>query len=93
MIDVIFLQTKSFFFFFIVCEKWNFFLCVCNPLYALLDQLFSWMIVLVASGFDEWIQLCCGVLGWVLASLDGKSYLVSSQVTLDPIILNLKWDG
>jgi len=58
--------------FFIVCEKWNFFLCVCNPLYALLDQLFSWMIVLVASGFDEWIQLCCGVLGWVLASLDGK---------------------
>jgi len=60
------------FFFFIVCEKCNFFFCVCNPLYALLDQLFSWMIVLVASGFDEWIQLCCGVLGWVLASLDGK---------------------
>lgn len=70
MIDVIFLQNKSSFFF--VCEKYNFFFCVCNPLYALLDQLFSWMIVLVASGFDEWIQLCCGVLGWVLASLDGK---------------------
>jgi hypothetical protein len=65
-------RLNPFFFFFIVCEKWNFFLCVCNPLYALLDQLFSWMIVLVASGFDEWIQLCCGVLGWVLASLDGK---------------------